>query len=323
MPPNNQDNQTPNPVPHPQDGTIHVPHKPVQSTEPSSLMPAQPIVAPSLEDEIVQKDNAMKGFVLQRLAIEEESKKLFSEQKALEGKIAPVIAEEKNSVAKIAQLEKERLVAVDPHAARILETSRWEEEENRRGIEHRKWQIGEELEVVTQKIKEVERTFKALSAEEKNCRDVISSLQTKAKQRDLGIELEGVVKEKVATEAIFKQFQHERERLELLLRESIEREEETLTEERAVDRKTEGVGTLYEEQVLAGERHKLEDARKDAEQKRWEAEDLLPPAVHSADESGKHLAEIKKKESDIAAKLNALSESAASTPSERGGDTSL
>ncbi len=260
----------------------------------------------TLEEEITQKEDALKKFIADRLRIEEDSRAIFSEKKTLEEKIAPILLEERHSVDRIAILEKERLGSRDLHAARAVEENRWTEEANRRSIEHRRWSVSEELELLLQKIHDSERAFKELSLEEeKSIRD-IAALRIKIVQRELGLLLAQIQNEKGATQAELEKFTTEHARLEALLLDAAKREEDALHAEDEVEKKSEGASSIYEEQVLAGERHKLEDARKEVEQKRWAAEDAIVPVSDSVLESRKHLDEITKKEGEILAKLNGL-----------------
>ncbi len=309
----------------PPDSTIHVPHKPLPPTEPpveGVTAPSVPVSTPqsevapppsspqgeplTFEEEIAKKEEALKKFIADRLRIEEDSRAIFSEKKTLEEKIAPILLEEKHSVDRIAILEKERLASKDLHSARAVEANRWTEEENRRSIEHRRWAVSEELELLLQKIHDSERAFKELSLEEeKSVRD-IAALRIKIAQRELGLLLAQIQNEKGATLAELEKFTAEHARLEALLLDAAKSEEDALHAEDEVEKKSEGASSIYEEQVLAGERHKLEDARKEVEQKRWAAEDAIVPVSHSVLESQKHLDEITQREGEVLAKLDGL-----------------
>lgn len=337
MPPENKQATTPTTSP-----IVPVPHKPATSgvapqgaqsistpTPPTPLAPVSATTVPeaqvtpptqpappqatgssvastTLEEQITQKEIEQKTLVLERIGIEEESKELFSTRKALEEKITPIELEEKLSIEHILELEKERIEASDPHDARIAETNRWAEEERRRGIEHRRFLVAEELETLNQKIHEKELTFKTLLAKESECATQIAQLRIKIQQRDLAVELEAITTERAATEADHKRFSVEYERLTTLLNETTRAEEEAHAKEEIIEQKSTGVRTLYEEQVLAAERHKLEDARKEAEQRRWAAEDAIIPATEALTVNEEHLAEIKKKEALLRAKQGKL-----------------
>ena len=326
------DADSPSPVvllPH--EEILQVPHKPVVTApslgttpppvpvEPIPTVDATPAVvdmaAPlpeptptpmSIAEEIVLKEKEKEGFVEGRARIEEDSRALFSERKRLEDLLEPILFDEKLAVVEIDTFEKKKLAAKSSEEARAAEKERWGAEEKRRTIEHNKWPISEELDAVVQKIKEVERAFKELSAKEENCNIAIAQLRIKEQQQALRADLEAITKDKQVTEDELAQFRAEHERLEALLRDMTMHDEEALLAEQAVDRQTGGVRTLYEEQVLSAERHKLEDARKEAEQKRWEAEDALPPIEHATEDVKAHLDEVTAKEREIIAKLDAL-----------------
>ena len=321
MPPNNQQDQratspaSPGSVTPPPASPIQVPHKPEPSVATATPPKAETVgvttTAPqvpvlSTEEEIALIEKKMTEKAGERATIEEESKKLFSERHALEDAMTPIAEEEKAVLAQIVVYEKKRSLALDPHDARLAETARWEAEEHRRGIEHKKWAVAGELEAIDVKIKDVERRFKELSREMDTCASDIEKLRIKKAHKVLEEELAKASAERVATEEELKRFSEERARLEKLFQESVAREEEAITQEHAVEEKHEIVRSVYEEQVLAEERHKLEDARREAEQKRWEAEDAIPAVLHREAGSSQHLEEIKKKEAEILAKLDTL-----------------
>lgn len=291
------------------DAPLHVPHKPVLSTD--AVAKDTPVITGtlpehSIEDMIVLKEREMKEAGEELVKLEEESKNLFSERQHLEERMAPILEDEKSSIARINLLEEKKTSVSDPHEARLAETGRWAEEENRRGIEGRKWQVSEAREQVAQKIKTIEQKFNALKLKEASAAHAIEGLRIALAQRDLSLELEKLTGEKTATEASVKQFQDEYDRLRLRLRELEKRENDALLAERAVDEKTDSVSSLKDEQQFALERRQLEDARKSVEQERWSTEDAIPPASQSVAKGEAELVAIKKREADLLEKLNAL-----------------
>ncbi len=257
-------------------------------------------------EKIAKEEARVRSLEERRKHTQSDSERLFLERKELEDGVAPLLLDEKLAMEQIDALEKKKNEASTPSLQREIETERWKVEEKRRAIEDAKWPLSEKLEAVVAQIKEGESAFKELLAEELASTSRIAKLRTEAKQLDLKRELESITREREATEAELEQYRLLLENLESELHDTKESDAVALQAEHVVDAKADTARTLYEERVLAEERHKLEKERQEAEKKRWEAEDAIPDVTHSVEESEARLRAIKQEEDGVLARLRAL-----------------
>lgn len=314
-------------TPHP---TPEVPHKPGTSVTPTPAAVISEVTAPevaaavatlatspsvvaapteskkTITEEIAELESLLPGLEARRFDVEEKSKEYFSKRKDLELTLSPVLQKENASLLRIHEIEEKEKSAMSPADRRILDKQRWEAEEERHNIEEEKWPIAEQLESVTHEIKESEHSFMALMSEEAEVRAKIKQLNILSEQNALHAQLEKVTGEKSTTLTDLAALRAEHERLSQLIRDTQKQETVVMGAEHIVDSKVGGAGSLYEERVLAEERHKLEAARRMAEEARWKAEDAIVTVTKSEEENAAQLQAISEKESDIKAKIARL-----------------
>lgn len=304
--------------------TPQVPHKPslpATATSPTvavapvvvtplpDTVPAQPVsteVKKSIAEQIVELEALLPGLEAQRFDVEEKSKGFFSKRKDLEDVLSPILLKENASLIRVHEIGEEEKSAMSPSERRILDKLRWDVEEERRNIEEEKWPVAEQLESVTHEIKESEHAFMALVSEEDEVRAKIKLLNVLSAQNALRADLEKIADEKGITEAELAARRAEHDRLTQLIHDSQKKETVVMGAEHIVDTKVVGADSLYEERLLAEERHKLEAERRLAEGERWKAEDAIVSVTKSEEESVAQLKAISEKEASIKAKIAEL-----------------
>lgn len=222
------------------------------------------------------------------------------------GMLTPILQKEQSVVELLKDASIKERGTQDIQQRRIYEQERWKHIEEWYTVEQEKWNIQEKLDEQKKRTDEHRKQHVFFLEKESALTIEIEKILIEEEKAKLHLALSEVTANRVDIEGKLYTLEEMREKAFAQFNTICQTEEGIEKKETEVEGMLLSAHSLTEERSLSQERYALEKERHEVESSRWNVEDEMAQLGGSVVESEKLLNELKQKEAELTAKLDAL-----------------